>query len=110
MDSTFQCVCHHVLLALLMMKVEGEVLQILNPSCMLIAQLLLRVQILQGLMVREEHKLLIKEVMSPVFESLNDSVEFTIVGGVSKPHVMQLLVEVLNGMAFLDKDTPDTDA
>ena len=48
--------------------------------------------------------------MSPVFESLNDSVELTVVGWVSKPHVIQLLTKVLNGMAFLAKDTPDIDA
>ena len=105
MDSMTQRVCHHVLLALLMVKDEGEVLQILDPSCVLIAQFLLRVQILQGLMVREEHKLLMKEVMSLVFESLNDGVELIIVGGVSKPHVIQLLTKVLDGMAFLAKDT-----
>ena len=77
---------------------------------MRVDQLPLRVQILQGLMVREEHKLLMKEVMSPVFESLNGGIELTVVGGVSKPHVIQLLTKVLDGMAFLAKDTPDTDA
>ena len=109
MDSTTQCIGHHVLLTLLMTKDEGEVLQILDPSGMSIDQLPLRVQILQGLMVREEYKLLIKQVMSPVLESLNDGVELTVVSGVSKPHVIQLLAEVLDGVAFLYKDTSDTD-
>ncbi|CAA7389259.1 unnamed protein product [Spirodela intermedia] len=76
-DSSAEGVCHHVLLALLVAKDKGEVLQ---------------------------------EVMAPVFESLNDGVELTIVSGVSKPHIIQLLVEVLYGMAFLAKDTPNTDA
>ncbi|CAA6673998.1 unnamed protein product [Spirodela intermedia] len=72
-DSSAEGVCHHVLLALLVAKDKGEVLQVLNPS-------------------------------------LNDGVELTIVSGVSKPHIIQLLVEVLYGMAFLAKDTPNTDA
>ena len=109
MDSMTQCAGHHVLLTLLMAKDEGEVLQILDPSGVLIAQLPLRVQILQGLMVREKYKLLMKEVMSPVFESLNDSVELTVVSGVPKPHVIQALTKVLDGMTLLAKDTPDTD-
>ncbi|CAA6667515.1 unnamed protein product [Spirodela intermedia] len=76
-DSSVEDVCHHVLLALLVMKDKGEVLQ---------------------------------EVMAPVFESLNDGIELTIVSGVSKPYVIQLLAEVLYGMACLAKDTPNTDA
>ncbi|CAA7409787.1 unnamed protein product [Spirodela intermedia] len=76
-DSLAEGVCHHILLALLVAKDEGEVLQ---------------------------------EVMAPVFESLNDGVKLTIVSGVSKPHVIQFLAEVLYGMAFLTKDTPNTDS
>ena len=91
-----------------MAKDEGEVLQILDPSGVSIAQLPLRLQILQGLMVREEYKLLIKEVMSQVFESLNDGIELTVVSGVPKPHVIKLLTEVLDGMTLLAKDTHDT--
>ena len=109
MDSMTQRVCHHVLLTLLMAKDEDEVLQILDPLGVSIAQLPLRVQILQGLMVREEYKLLMKEVMSPVFESSNGGVELTIVSGVPKPHVIQFLAEVLDGVTLLAKDIPDTD-
>ncbi|CAA6658804.1 unnamed protein product [Spirodela intermedia] len=83
-DSLAEGVCHHVLLILLVAKDKGEVLQ--------------------------STKLLIKEIMVLVFESLNDDVELTIVSGVSKPHVIQLLTEVLYGMTFLAKDTPNTDA
>ena len=109
MDSTAQRVGNHVLLTLLMAKDEGEVLQILDPSSVSITQLSLRMHVLQGLMVSEKYKLLMKEVVSPVFESLNDDVELTVVRGVSKPHVIQLLTKVLDGMALLAKDTPDTD-
>ena len=109
MDSTAQRVGNHVVLTLLMAKDEGEVLQILDPSSVSITQLPLRVQVLQGLIVREKYELLMKEVVSPVFESLNDGVELTVVRGVSKPHVIQLLTKVLDGMALLAKDTPDTD-
>ena len=109
MDSMTQRVGHDVLFTLLMAKNEGEVLQILDPSSMSITQLPLRMQTLQGLMVREKYKLLMKEVIYSVFESLNDSVELTIIRGVSKPHVIQLLTKVLDGMTLLAKDTPDTD-
>ena len=109
MDSTAQRIGNHVLLTLLMAKDEGEVLQVLDPSSVSIAQLLLRMQVLQGLMVREKNELLMKEVVSLVFESLNEGVELTVVRGVSKPHVIQLLTKVLNGMTLLAKDTPNTD-
>ena len=105
-----QCICDHIVLALLVASNKRVVLKILHPTCVSVAQVLLQVEVLQGFIVREEHKLLGQEVMAPVSQCLNDDLELIIVGGVLKPNVIQLLVEELNEVAIIAKDTPNADA
>ena len=84
MRPTAQCVRDHIVLALLVVDNEHVVLEILHPPCVSVAQLLLRVEILQGFIVREEHKLLGQEVMAPISQCLNYGVKLLIVRGVLK--------------------------
>ena len=70
-------------------------------------QLLLRVYILQGLVIREENELM--QVMSPITKFLNHRAKFLIVGGVSLSGIIQLLTELSNWMTFLsDPDASHT--
>ena len=80
---------------------ERVVLQILHPPRVPVAQLLLRVEVLEGLVVRKEHKLLGQEIVAPVSQCLNDGVELLIVRGVLESNVIQLFVEELDRVAIL---------
>ncbi|CAA7404490.1 unnamed protein product [Spirodela intermedia] len=66
--------------------------------------------VLFALLVAKDKGEVLQEVMVPVFESLNDDIKLTVVNGVSRPHVIQLLAELLYGMTFLAKDTLNTNA
>jgi len=68
--------------------------------------LLLGVDILQGLMIREGNKFLRQKVMSPIAKCLDHRVEFLVVGGVSLSGIIQLLNEVSNWITFLSEALP----
>jgi len=77
-------------------KSERVVLKELNSSPMSRVQLLLRVDILQSLMIREENELMQQKVMSPIAKCLNHRIEFLIIGGVSLSDFIQHLTKVSN--------------
>ena len=61
-------------------------------------------------MVQEEHKILGQEIMAPVSQYVNDSIELLIVRGVPESNVIQLFAEELDGVAILAQDTSDANA
>ena len=88
MRPVAQRIRDHIVFALLVADNECVVLKVLHPPCVSIAQLLLRVEVFQGIIVREEHELLGLEVMAPVSQCLNDGIELLIVRGVPESNVI----------------------
>ena len=83
-----QCICDHIVLTLLVADDKGVVLKVLHPLCVSIAQLLRRVEVLQGFMVQEEHELLGQEIIATVSQCLHEGVKLLIICGVPESNVI----------------------
>ena len=68
-------------------------------------QLVLAIDIPEGLVIRMEHKRLRFEVMTPMSQGPDYSIKFLVIGAVVTPRTVEFLTEISKGPPGLNQDS-----
>jgi len=82
-------------------KGVSVILQKFNPSTIFSTELLLRIKVSKGFMIRVKDKFLRQKIMSPMAQRLHYSVEFLVIGRVIQSSTYKLFTEEDNEVPFL---------
>lgn len=90
-----------------MLQNKHETLQVLNPFCMLVFQLMLLHNILQRRIIKKQNKFIIEQIVSPMLQCLDDNIELLIVRRVFLLAFIQFFTEISNWFVFLAEYGPN---